>query len=177
MLPNVKKAPKIPQNFYIFVTIWVFELRNNLSFWVLSQFEYLGFVTICFFELSQFELSFLAIWVFEFSYILSFVSRDTGVSSLFVQKWCFSCLEKDFSKYFYAHINFFYWVLSQFKFLSFVKIWVLEYCHNFSLSFVTVSVSEFCHNLSFWAHKKLLSSGEISIWQHFWLKIVLSVIK
>ena len=28
--------------------------------------------------------------------------KDTRVSSLFVQKWCFSCLELDFSKYFFA---------------------------------------------------------------------------
>ena len=28
--------------------------------------------------------------------------RDTRVSSLFVQKWCFSCLERDFYKYFFA---------------------------------------------------------------------------
>ena len=30
--------------------------------------------------------------------------RDTRVSSLFVQKWCFSCLERDFSKYCLASI-------------------------------------------------------------------------
>ena len=30
--------------------------------------------------------------------------RDTRLSSLFVQEWCFSCLEKDFSKYFLAGI-------------------------------------------------------------------------
>ena len=32
--------------------------------------------------------------------------RDTRVSSLFVQKWCFSCLELDFSKYF-QQVSFF----------------------------------------------------------------------
>ena len=30
--------------------------------------------------------------------------RDRRVSSLFVQKWCFSCLERDFSKYLLAGI-------------------------------------------------------------------------
>ena len=32
------------------------------------------------------------------------VQRDGRVSSLFVQKWCFSSLERDFSKYFSANI-------------------------------------------------------------------------
>ena len=39
------------------VTIWVFEFHLNLSFWVLSQFAFLGFITI---------------WVFEFHHSLSF---------------------------------------------------------------------------------------------------------
>ena len=68
---------------------------------------------------------------------------------------------------------FYFWVFSQFKFLScvthwvwvnffcfsFVTIWVFEFCHNSScwvlsqfefLSFVTIWVFHFCQNLCFW---------------------------
>ena len=39
--------------------------------------------------------------------LTSFFIRDKRFSSLFVQKWCFSCFERDFSKYFSANIFYF----------------------------------------------------------------------
>ena len=41
------------------------------------------------------------IWCLSFS---NYSERDKRFSSLFVQKWCFSCFERDFSKYFFANI-------------------------------------------------------------------------
>ena len=113
-----------------------FLYYQNLSFWVLSQFESLSFVTIwvvdichslSFWKLSNFELSFVPIQVFEF----------------------LSC-----------------WILSHIEFLKFVKLWV-EFCPNLSfwvmlqfkfLSFGTNKNFEFCNNISFWAFSQFLFS-------------------
>ena len=88
-----------------------FELCHHLSF--------------CF--LSQFKLSFVAIWHLKFWLQLSC--------------WALSQFE--------------FWVLSRFEFLSFVITWVFEFSHNLGL--VTIWVFElshfqfeFCHHLSFW---------------------------
>ena len=102
----------------------------NLSFWVLSQFE-LSFVTICIFEfchnlslvLSLFEYSsFDIIWVFlvlsQFDFFFSFVSIWVGEKNVF---WFLS--QFDFVKY---------------EFLSFVTIWVFVILSQFEFfSFVT----------------------------------------
>ena len=53
--------------FLSFIPIWVFEFCHNLSFWVLSQFEYFGFVTI--------SVSFVGIWVLSEFEFLSFVKK------------------------------------------------------------------------------------------------------
>ena len=54
-----------------------------------------------------------------------------------------------------------------FVFLSFVTIWVLEFCHNLSfLNFVAIWMFEFGHNLSFWvlSQFKFLSFHNFSLW-------------
>ena len=74
-----------------FVTILVFEFCHKLSSWVLSQFEFLSFVTIWFFWVSsQFEfLSFITIWVFEFYHNLSFWVSSQLVFLSFITIWVF----------------------------------------------------------------------------------------
>ena len=101
---------------------------HNLSFWVLSQFDFLCFVTI---------------WVFKFCRSLSFQILSEVVFFIFFKIQIFE----------FCH-NLIFWVLSQFEFLSchnlslsFVKNLVFEFCHN--LSFLVLSQFEFCHNLSF----------------------------
>ena len=100
--------------FLSFVTIWVFNffynLRcwvcQNLSFWFLTQFEFLIFVTIQVFFLSQFELlSFVTIWVFEFS--PSF--------------WYWFLWKLNFFK-FRHNLNI--WFLSLFRFFEFSHNWI-----------------------------------------------------
>ena len=65
--------------------------------------------------------------------------------------------------------NLIFQVLSQFVFLGFITVWVLEFCHNLGLFFlvlsvfVTIWVFEFCHNLSFW----VLSQFEFWILSQF----------
>ena len=51
--------------FLSFVTIWVFELSQFEFFLCLSQFEFFSFITSWIFELSQFLYTFVTIWVFE----------------------------------------------------------------------------------------------------------------
>ena len=63
-----------------FVTIWVFEFWHHLSFWVLSQFEFLGFITI---------------WVFELHHNLSWVLSQFGFLSL-IRIWVLSFFVKIF---------------------------------------------------------------------------------
>ena len=56
-----------------FVTIWFFQFGHNLSFWGLSQFEFLSFVTIKFFDFClNFTFWFYTFWVIEFWHNSSF---------------------------------------------------------------------------------------------------------
>ena len=68
-------------------------------------------------------------------------------------------------------------VLSEFQFLSFVTIWVIEFCHNMSqfkfwhnFGFVTIWVLsqleffKFFHNLSFWVFSQFEFFSFVSIW-------------
>ena len=97
--------------FLSLVKIWVFEYGHNLSFWVLSQFEFLefcknlifwvlsqfmflsfitfdflSFATIRFFELSKLEcLNLVTICVFEFCQNLSFLKFYHSTSFLVCQ--------------------------------------------------------------------------------------------
>ena len=83
--------------------------------------------------------------------------------------------------------NLSFWFGSQFAFLSFVTIWVIEFCHNFLvfefclklcfsvlsqldfvkfcqiLSFVTVWFFEFCHKLCFWVLSQLVFFSFVTI--------------
>ena len=88
-----------------------FQFGQNISFRVLSKFEFLNSITIQVFEfchnLSLRVLSKFNFWVwFQFEF-LSFVSI-----------WVLSQIE--------------FFSLSKFKLLSFVTIWVVESCHNLS---------------------------------------------
>ena len=55
------------------------------------------------------------------------------------------------------NLNLSFWGLSQFELLSFITIWVVEFCHslsfwnlsNFELNFVQIQVFECCYNSSF----------------------------
>ena len=151
-----------------------FKFGQNLSSWVLSQFEFLSCVIIQIFEfchifsfvtfwvfefflvtfwvLSQFEfLSFVIIWVFEFHHILSF-----WILSQFKFHHNLSLWHK-FSFWFLSQFQLLN--MSYFEFSSFVTIWVFEFGHHFSLSFITtwvfsfyfitIGFFEFNHNLSF----------------------------
>ena len=98
---------------FSFVPIWVFELCHNLSFWVLSQFEFLSFVTIWVFEFCH-DLSF---WVLSTFGFLSFVTFRFFIFILsqflffsFVTIWVFK----------FCH-NLCFWFLSLFEF------WVLSH--------------------------------------------------
>ena len=145
LLPNdflscVRSWNLLEFEFLSCVRIWVFEFSHNLSFWVWPQFE---------FFLSQFEfLSFVAIWVFkfccyssvvpnfkflEFCHRLSFLVVKIKLLNL-VANW-FKSFVKIGVKF---GVNFSFWVLSQFRFVSFVPISVFEFCHI--LSFVIMWV-------------------------------------
>ena len=89
--------------------------------------------------------------------------------------------------------NLIFLVLSQFEYLSFVKIWVFEFCHKCVLSsvivcfhnlifwvlsqfeflsFVKIRFFDFCHNLIFWIFHNLrfgiLSQFEFLSFFHHW---------
>ena len=77
--------------------------------------------------LSQFERSFVTIWVFEFCH-------DLGLVTFWVIEFCH---------------NLSFWGLLQYKFLSFITIWVSEFYQNKFFSFITIWVLVFHHTLSF----------------------------
>ena len=113
----------LPKNFLKFchkliVRLWVFKICQNLSFWVLSQFDLEFCYNLSFLILSQFRFfSFVAIWVFEFVVIWFFS---------FVAIWV---------------VTIEFWVWSQFDFLRCVPIWVFVFCYN--SSFWVLSEFEF----------------------------------
>ena len=113
-----------PFKFLRMVTIWV---------WVLSQFEFLSFITN---------------WVLEFCHHSSF-----WVSSQLWVLWVWSQFE--FLSYItiwaykFDH-NLSFWVWSQFEFLSFVTVWIFLVLSLFDfLSFITIWFFEFHRKLSF----------------------------
>ena len=110
--------------FFILVTTSVFEFCHNLRFKVLSQFDILELSSFSSLVLSQLKcLSFVTIWVFEFSHKFEFLG--------FVTIW-----------YFEIHQSLSFWVFfSQVEILRFVQIWVFEFRHN--LSFWYLSQFEF----------------------------------
>ena len=84
----------------------------------------------------------------------------------YCQKWSFWVWSK---KNFRVVTIFFYnssfWVLSQFSFVSFVTISVLLVWSQFEfLGFVIIWVVEFCHNLSFWVLSQLVFLSFVTIW-------------
>ena len=147
--------------FLSFVKFWVWK--------VLSQFEFLSFVTIlrttkinnkinivteCFCHYCQnCHYSHYCHYCLNCPYrVLSQFELLSLVTTCFFL--CFFTI-----KVFEFCHHFSFWVLSLFVFLSFVTIWFFEFCHNFSfwvlsqfelLSFVTICVCEFCHHLSFY---------------------------
>ena len=132
------------------VTFWVFEICYNLSFLVLSQFDYLSFVTIWVFGfLSQFDFFSFVTICFFFSFVIIWIL-------IFVTIW--------------------FLALSQFKFLSFVNIWVLL----FMSQIVTNWLFEFCPNLTFSqgareVNQQLIGSGSEQCSRHLKLKIGLPI--
>ena len=69
-------------------TIWVLDFRHILSFWVLSQFKFLSFVTIWFFK-------FVINSVFDFCQNLSFWVLSKFEFLSFVTIWVFPCKHKE----------------------------------------------------------------------------------
>ena len=70
------------------------------------------------------------------------------------------------------------WVLSHFEFLSFVTMWVFEFCHNLSfrvlsqfefLSLITIWVFKFHHKLGFWVLSQFEILRFITIWVWVWV--------
>ena len=92
----------------------VFEFCNNLSFWVLLQFEFLSLVTI--WALQQ---SFVTISVFEFCHYFNFWVSSPFEFLSFVTIGVF---EFDY--------NLSFWVPSQFEFFFFISVGVLDFHHN-----------------------------------------------
>ena len=70
------------------VTILVFKFCQNLSFWVVLQFEFLSYVTIWVFEF------FLTIWVFEYFHNFGFWVLSQFELSSFVFIWFFCFCHK-----------------------------------------------------------------------------------
>ena len=92
------------------LSIWVFYILSCkiLSFWDLSQFKLLGFVTI---------------WVFEFCHNLNLqFSHNLSFCVLSPPVFFFIVLSPFHLFRLFSH-NLRFWVLSQFQFLSFVTIW------------------------------------------------------
>ena len=111
---------------------------HNLIFLVLSSFEFLTFVIICFFEFCH---NFLKVLLqFEF---LSFVT-------ILVLELCH---------------NLSHWVLSPFECLSFVTIWVIELSQ---IEGSVLSQFQFCCNSSYWVlfqlNKKISFVHLLSCW-------------
>ena len=130
------------------VAIWVFEFCHNLIFVTFgflsffSQFDFchnLSLVTIWILSQDEF-LSFVTIWVylfffvalFEFCYQLSFSPFDFFLSPFFfsfITIWFLSFITIWVLSFFHPLL---FWVSAQFKFLSFITIWVFEFCHDLS---------------------------------------------
>ena len=110
--------------FLSFVTILFVEFCHKLSFWVLSQVGFFSFVTI---------------GVFSFCHKLSFRDLSPFKSLRFVTNSSFSVL--------------------------FFAIWDFEFCHN--LSFWVWSQFEFCYNL----YKRAISPLNLRRVKHFWLRL------
>ena len=92
---------------------------SPLSYWVLSQSEFLSFVTMSFWVLSQFVfLRFVTIWLFEFCHNFSFLSLSQFEFLSFVTIGVFK----------FCHNLCFFLVLSQFMFKIFCNLsfWVLS---------------------------------------------------
>ena len=151
--------------FLSFVIIWVLKFCHNLSFVtlsfsffftirVLSQFEFCHkFTCVTIWVLSQFEFchnlnfviiwGFVNIWVFDFFHNLSLVT--TWILSYF--EFCQNLSFFTFATiWFFFYLVYLFFFLSQFEFLSFIKIWVFKFHHN--LRFIRNLDFEFHHNLS-----------------------------
>ena len=119
-----------------------------------------------------------------------FKKRFFGVKSLLVK----SLLVKPVTNWVEFCHNLGFWVLSQFEFLSFMRIWVFQFHHNLSLSFyhyssffsvssdfeflgfIRIWVLEFHQNLSFWVIRIWVEIHQnVSFWvssefEFFWFK-------
>ena len=142
------------------VIIWVLEFCHNSSFWVLLKFMF--FLVLLLFVLSQFEVC-------------------HNMSAEFCQNLFFLICHNLSSVLLVFELSRFgtIWAVSQFKFLSFVTIWVFKFCHKMSFKFfhnlglVTTLVFELSHlSLSF------VTIWVVTIWvfalSHFDFLLVLS---
>ena len=114
-----------------FITIWV-----SSPFELLTQFEFLSFVTIWVFK-------FVTIWVLKFCHNLSCHILSFSVFSLTI--WVLSWFE------FLSFVT-----IWDFEFCHRLSFWVF---HHFSLSFITIWVFECHHNLSFWVSSQFVTIG------------------
>ena len=98
-----------------FVTNEVFEICPNLSFWVLSLFEFISFfpqqLELLNFVLSQFMFFTILIFKFCQDLILWALLQFKLLSFIII------------------------WFFSQFVLLTFVAIWSFKFCHNFGFEF------------------------------------------
>ena len=113
--------------FFWVVTIWLFEFYHNLSFWVMLQFEFLSLVTICFFE--------------------------------FCPNLCHFCCYCHYCHYCNNCVTIWVFELGDNLSLSFVTIWVVDYCHILSFFFSFVTIFVFFGLVTIW-HLELLREAK-----------------
>ena len=134
--------------FLSFATICVLEFWHNLRFvtlWVLSQFEYSSFVTICL------NLNFLVLSQFE---ILSFATICDFDNQKISQKYF---MMKKIVSQFFRHHNLSFSVLSQIKFYCHY----CHYCHYY----------HYCHYCQYWVIPYKSTEKNMTIFfLNFWPK-------
>ena len=122
-----------------------FEFCYRLSFRVLSQFEFLSFITIgAFWVLLLSDFFWLGCYL-NFEHF--FLSISQFLSFVTISVWKELSTLDLFSFATYEIFNFHntsFWVLPCFEFLS---------CYTWIFSFVTFNFFNFCHNLDFWVFR------------------------
>ena len=101
----------------LIVRLWVFKICQNLSFWVLSQFDLEFSYNLSFWFYHN--LNFLVLLLFEFWVCCYLIF------------WFLLLFELSQLSFEFGH-NLTFCVVSQFKFLCFVTIQVFEFCQNLS---------------------------------------------
>ena len=148
-----------------FVRFWIVEFCQNLGFWLLLEFELSSFVTVWVsLQLSSFTIAFLLffpliLWVFSklkfivlsqfefWSLVTNQIVEFCHIYFNFLQFEFVHCHNLRFGTItvwvfdFCHNLIFFFFIWSQFDFLSLVTIWFFEFCKY--LRFVTIWLFDF----------------------------------